>query len=130
MKKINLNLNIKVNPKKLLVKFNRNLSWLFFAALVALIVLEVFELNKSAQMILKFNQEAEITNKPKGVRINFDDYSFIVKRIEEAENFKPLGGITKNPFNPGQTLLAPFPAEQNSAAPNSPTNQNGLLQVP
>lgn len=86
------------NIKDLGDKFVKNLNWLFFAIFLFLLVLEAFEINSSAKIILDFNNRPEAAITDKGVRINFDNYDQIAKRIQQSDSFQPTGGITKNPF--------------------------------
>jgi len=76
----------------------KNLAAIFFAGLILLLILEAFELNNSVRLILGSGQEPPLVTQEKGVRINFDNYNEVVKRIEQAPDFQPMGGITKDPF--------------------------------
>jgi len=99
--------------KDILAKFFKNLSWLFFAFFLLLLVFEVLEIKTSVGIILNINQEPTLQTKEKGVRINFDAYNQVVNRIEAATNFQPSGGVIRNPFAdsaPAPTLL-PTPTQ-------------------
>ena len=95
MKVPSFNLN---SVKNLAHKFVKNLSWLFFAAFLLLILFEILEINSSLQIILAVDQESTGIISDKGVRINFKNYNLVVDRIEHSDSFEPTGGITKNPF--------------------------------
>ena len=96
MKQIQINLN---TVKNLANKFIKNLSLLFFAVFLFLIVLEVFEIQISWQIISNADQQPVVTGGEKGVRINFENYNKVVDRIEHSDSFQPTGGITVNPFS-------------------------------
>jgi hypothetical protein len=95
MKKISLNF---ISLKDSAAKLAKNLSWLFFAIFLLLLVFEVFEIKNSADIILNVNQPPAAVNPEKGVRIDFKAYDQIVSRIQNAQNFAPSAGVTKNPF--------------------------------
>ena len=92
-----------IDPKNIASKFAKNLGWIFLAAFGFLLALEILEINTSAQIILNANREPAGIVKEKGVRINFDSYNQVVKRIQEADAFQPAGGNIQNPFHPPQT---------------------------
>jgi hypothetical protein len=80
----------------------KNLSWLFFAAFLLLLVLEAFEVNHSVQIILSANHNPPETVQQQGVRIDFTDYNSILQRIEQAPNFTPTASSSMpNPFGTG-----------------------------
>lgn len=76
----------------------KNLSWLFFAVFLGLLVLEIFEIQNSTAIIFGVNQAPPVAGVEKGIRINFDNYNAVVGRINQASAFTPSGGISKNPF--------------------------------
>lgn len=86
------------SAKAFLSKSLQNLAWLFFAAFVILAIFEIFELNASLQIVLKATKEPPAPPSEKGVRINFDNYDQVVKRIDDSATFRPTGGVGQNPF--------------------------------
>ena len=96
MNKIDLNLN---SVKALAGKVTQNLSWLFFLAFLLVLLLEIFVVKTSIQLALKAGQAPQpVIANSKKLRINFENYNAVADRIKQAANFKPSGGLTKNPF--------------------------------
>jgi len=123
----NLNLN---GIKDFFAKSMKNLSWLFLAILFILLVFEFFEIQNSINIIVNINQEPVAVNTPKGVRINFDTYGEVVKRIQDAVAFVPTGGVTKDPFNPDAgTIISPQPNTP-STSTTTPPDTGGAFQLP
>lgn len=79
-------------------KLVKNLSWLFFAIFLVLLVFEFFKVQNSVAVINSINQEPPLVGVEKGIRINFENYNQVVDRIQQASIFRPTDGITKNPF--------------------------------
>ena len=94
-KNINLNLD---GVKNFLGSLIKNLRWLFFAAFLLMLVLEIFEVKNSFSVVSNINQAPLVAGHEKQVRINFDAYNQVVNRIQQAATFQPTGGVTKNPF--------------------------------
>ncbi len=120
-------LKFSINPKHFLVQLTKNLSLLFFVVFIILLIFEAIQIKKSVDIILNFNEEAAPMVAVKGVRINFDNYNQVVKRIQDAENFRPTGGIRRNPFNLGA------PVEESAPLGEGTSNydeSSGLLQSP
>jgi hypothetical protein len=87
-------------------KLSQNLSWLFFAIFLLLVLFEIFEVNNSVQMVFQAGKSTPAVAVEKGVDIDFTDYNLAVQRINTAQTYKPDGGITVDPFNPG-TVIQP-----------------------
>jgi hypothetical protein len=96
MKAINLNLN---SIKDFSAKFVKNLSWMFFAAFLILLVFEGFEIKGSLDVALNTNQVPLPPSTEKQVRINFSAYETALQRIQSTQNFAPSGGISQDPFS-------------------------------
>jgi hypothetical protein len=96
----NINININLNSvKDFLTKLSKNLAWIFFGVFLLLVLFEIFEINSSVQIFINFNKNSTPPPvKDKSVRINFENYDAVVKRLENGNNFTPTGGVTKNPF--------------------------------
>jgi hypothetical protein len=98
----NLKLNLNIDIKSLQSRFVKNLSWLFFAGFLVLLIMECFEINQSVQIILNSNQQPAPASQEQGVRINFDAYNKAVSKIQAGQNFVPSGGVASSPFGTGQ----------------------------
>src|SRR5580700_3844896 len=96
MKDIKLDLS---SVKDVGAKFGKNLSWLFFAAFLLVVVFEIFEIKNSVDIALNVNQAPIAVQTQKGVRINFDAYNQALSRIQEAQNFTPSATTTPDPFS-------------------------------
>lgn len=90
------------NLKDFFGKFSKNIAWVFFGIFLLLVILEIFKIKQSVQIILNSNVEAAPVSAQRGVRINFADYDKVAHRIEAAKTFTPSGGIYNNPFGSGQ----------------------------
>ena len=94
MKQINVNVDIK----KLFANFSKNLAWLFLILFLVLVALEALEVETSVSIVLQSNRPPAQVVVEKGSRINFDNYNWVVDRINAAKTFQPSGGISNNPF--------------------------------
>lgn len=95
--------NLKnLDVKTLLKNVGKNLAWIFFGAFVVLVILELIEINHSAQIVVSSGKEPAVIIQPKGVRINFNDYDSDVQRIQNAQFFTPSSTPIKDPFSTGQ----------------------------
>jgi hypothetical protein len=75
------------------------ISYLFLVLLLGILVLEGLEIKKSFLVVMSLQkQELPISQKMRGVRVNFADYDSIIKRIEQSKNYNPTIIIEKNPF--------------------------------
>lgn len=92
-----MNISI-VTIKDYFAKFGKNLTWIFFAAFLILLLLEIFEIKKSVDIGLNLNKEPVVVKGDKGVRINFEEYEKALKRIKDTENFVPTDSVLKDPF--------------------------------
>jgi hypothetical protein len=93
----NITLNIG-NFKNLFGNLIKNLRWVFFAGFLIILALEVFQIKNSFSVALNINQEVPVGGSVREVRINFDNYNQAINRIQQAANYVPTGGVTKNPF--------------------------------
>ncbi len=79
-------------------KLIQNLRWVFFAVFLLILALEAFQVKNSFSVALNINQEVPVVGSVREVRINFDNYNQAINRIQQAANYVPTGGVTKNPF--------------------------------
>jgi hypothetical protein len=93
----NVEINL-VTIKDFFAKFSKNLTWVFFAMFLLLVVFEIFVIKNSVNIALNLN-EVTPTRTEKGVRINFDGYKTAVDRIKATKDFYPSGGIRNDPFS-------------------------------
>lgn len=100
MKKLPDLKNIKLND--LFSGLAKNLSLVFFAAFLLIVLLEIFEVNTSLQIILSANKAPAAAPVAKGIRVDFTDYNKIVQRIQQAANFTPSASSSMpDPFGTG-----------------------------
>ena len=86
----------------LIARLAKNLSWLFFAAFLLVLILEAFEANQSVQIILSANKVSTPVVQEPNVRVDFTDYNIILQRIQQAPNFSPSASSSMpNPFGIG-----------------------------
>ena len=92
-----------LNISNLLGRLAKNLSLLFFALFLFIVLLEIFEVNKSLQIILSANKMPETQVAHQGIRVDFTDYDTILQRIQQAENFTPNASSSTmpDPFGTG-----------------------------
>ena len=107
-------------------KFLKNLSWMFFAAFLVLLVFEFFEVKSLVKLVLSVSQPPAPFSSQKGVRINFENYNQVVGRIQQADSFVPTGGITKNPFKEPSSSSAAAPGVSPSGSAPPPAGSGGL----
>ena len=79
-------------------KLGKNFSWLFYLIFVVLVVFEIIEIKQSVEIVLASRQEPEVVIKDKGVRINFESYNVVVKKIEGGQSYEPPQDYVRNPF--------------------------------
>lgn len=76
----------------------QNLSWLFLIVFVAVLVMEFFTLKNSWRIVNESRIEPPFVAKDKGVRINFENYNFAVKKIEDGRTYEPPQSAIPSPF--------------------------------
>jgi hypothetical protein len=94
-------------------KLFKNLSWLFFAVFLVLLVFEGLEIENSVGLVMQLNQapQTALPKKNSLDRIDFTTYNKNLAKVQNAQNFTPSGGITYDPFNGiGTPPLPPAPA--------------------
>jgi hypothetical protein len=79
-------------------KLGKNFSWLFYLILIIVLAFEVIEVQKSVEIMLESKREPAVMVKDKGVKINFDDYNAVVKKIENGQIYQPPQNNVSNPF--------------------------------
>lgn len=97
--------NLKLNSeavKNLLQRLSKNLSLLFLTLFLLLVIFEILEIQKSFNIVSNFRQEPQVVMNNSGVRINFEGYDKVVKRIQDSQIYQPPGGVEINPFSNGQ----------------------------
>ena len=88
------NISIKLSDlKAYLSAASKNLGWVFFIVFIILLVFEGLEVKTSLGIVSNLNQQPPIASSQRGVKINFETYQQIVKRLQSAQNFQPTGGI-------------------------------------
>lgn len=102
-KKIEINM---VTIKDFFAKFSKNLTWVFFAIFLLILVFEVFEIKNSVDIAMNLNQVLP-AKVEKGVRINFEGYDTAIERIKATSNFYPSGGVKNDPFSVPLPVFAP-----------------------
>lgn len=95
MKDIKFNFDLKTLGRKM----TKSASWLFFAALLLLLVFEVLEVKTSVDIALSAGQTQLVPSSQKGVRIDFAGYQTIINRIQAAQNFTASTTIAQDPFS-------------------------------
>ncbi len=94
-KDITINL---VGLKNFFGKMTKNLTWLFFAIFLILLVLEGFKIQNSTAIISGINEAPPLTVVERGIRFNFDNYKLALEKATQDANFVPTLDIQKNPF--------------------------------
>ena len=96
MKNVSINLNVKD-----LRHLRFDVRYLFLAILLVVLVMSGLVARDAVGMVIQLeNQAAPVSAVGPGARINFSDYDYDVQRIQNGQNFKPSGGLAKDPFNP------------------------------
>lgn len=96
-------------------KVFRNLSWLFFAAFLVLLVLEGWEINNSVSLVMQVNQTPDIGGAVGGNsanRIKFDAYNMALQRIQLGQTFVASTTQISDPFSVSGTVAPPPAAAQ------------------
>ena len=93
-----MKLNAHLDFKLLLGKLAKNAALGFLALLFLILAYEVLEIKTSVGVVLNAGREPALVSHEKGVRINFEAYNQVVKRIEGANSFRPQSFVTANPF--------------------------------
>jgi len=109
----------------------KNLSWLFLAAFLILLVMETFEVKQSVQIILSVNSQPQVLNQQHGVRIDFVGYNKVLSRMQNAQNFVPdvNSSNMSSPFGTGPVSL-PSTSASTSTNGSAYNDSSGVLQVP
>src|SRR5438128_2694377 len=84
-------------PKKLISLFSRSISAAFWAALVVVVLLELWVVKGSFDIILS-TKNTPAASPSRQVRINFSVYDQILKRLQSADSYQPQPVTTPNPF--------------------------------
>lgn len=74
------------------------ISAILWALCVGIIVLEIFTLHKSFQVLSRAKSEDTGARPSKSVRINFETYNQAVDRITKAEEYQSSVTVSRNPF--------------------------------
>lgn len=104
------NTKISINLKDLRhLKFDAR--YLFLVILLGVLAMSGLVARDAVSMVLLLeNQVAPVADLGPGARINFTDYDYDLKRIQDGQNFTPSGGLSRNPFDPAnanEPLTAP-----------------------
>ena len=91
-----------LNVIQVLSKGTDSVLWFLFIGILAA---NIFVLKHSLDSILSLNEASPAAVKVTGVRVNFDAYHEVEKRIDDAKSFVPEQVIIKDPF----TIQAPPP---------------------
>jgi hypothetical protein len=75
----------------------QNISIVLLAVLVALLLLEAWSI-KASFGVLSDSKNSTLIVPAKLVRVNFNAYDAIVKRVDSASAYSPQPFISKNPF--------------------------------
>jgi hypothetical protein len=102
-----------------------DVRYVFLIFLLLVIGRESFVVRDELKIVYQLENQPTPLAPRSGVRVNFEDSKFDVKRIENAASFKPSGGLANDPFNPA----APPPAASTSS-PRTTTSPSGILQTP
>lgn len=94
-KLVNMNM---FSLKDLAVRTVKNLRWLFIFIFFIILILDVIRVKNSVQVVLNIHTEPEPIVKEKGVRINFENYDKVIKRIQDGKNYQPKIEVIVNPF--------------------------------
>lgn len=84
--------------KSIIPFFKKQTSAIFWLALIILLILESFVINRSVQIILEVHRTQNVMVNGRLVRINFSVYNQIVERISKASVYTPQDPIQTNPF--------------------------------
>lgn len=90
-------MNLSFDLKGIVSKARANIGLTLWAALIVLILLEGWVVQRSVSILLSANQ-VEPNAKTQTVRVNFNLYDTIVKRLEDNSSFIPTGVTARNPF--------------------------------
>ena len=91
--------NISLN--NIFKRFNflrRNSSFIFLVLIIGLLICEGFVIKNAVFKVLNWSDQIPPITVAKGVRINFTNYDQVVDRIQRAQDFKPEGDTSRNPF--------------------------------
>ena len=92
----NINISLKGFPK---LRLDNRYVFLFL--LLVILVFDGLVIKDAIAMVVQLeNQSMPIVSSNNGNRINFQDYDYVVQRIQNGQNFTPSGGPAKDPFNP------------------------------
>lgn len=91
--------NLTSDLKSIFKNYQLALLFCFWLVLFVLVVFEFYALKSALQFVLIKKDEIVATNaSSKAVRIDFENYSSIVKRIEKSSVFQPQQLEGPNPF--------------------------------
>lgn len=92
---------LTVSFKNILLKFTslkKRISAIFWLALLIIFVLEFFVISNSINLILGMYKNPQAVKKTPGVRINFENYNYVIERMEKGKTFQNSPRVSKNPF--------------------------------
>lgn len=92
-----MKLNLNFSFVDLYSKAKQNISLVLLVVLGLLILMELWTV-KGAWGVLATSQDSTLIVPPKLVRVNFNNYESIVKRIELSAVYEPQPFIQRNPF--------------------------------
>src|SRR5437868_6822334 len=94
---------IKFQILSLLGKLRGSISIFFSAALVLLIIFEILVLKRAITTVLNIARANPTVQASQLVRINFNAYDKIVKRIQDAPSYVPDQSLYSDPFGSAVT---------------------------
>lgn len=85
------------NIKNIFKRFPLKVSWLLWAGLAIIILLDIFTLKRSAGIILNARKAAQPAIK-RLVRVDFKTYDDILNKIQSVQNYHALAPTVASPF--------------------------------
>ncbi|HVY67691.1 MAG TPA: hypothetical protein VHA30_02255 [Patescibacteria group bacterium] len=91
-----------IKVKNFFRHFAKNLGWFFFAAFLALLALEVWEVIQSVQIVWQSTKQPVVITSQQGTRVDFNGYQKVLQRIQGAAGFTAASSTLPSPFGTGK----------------------------
>ncbi len=92
-----MKLNFNFSFADIYTKAKQNISVVLLVVLVVLLLAEIWTI-KGSWGVLSDSKDNTLIVPPKLVRVNFNSYESIVKRIEQSAVYEPEPLVQRNPF--------------------------------